>query len=760
MAGSNNGARDSQALARATPISMTRFAALVDNRQGVRAGFNGDWFPPNNPLPPQAPDDVKGRAWDYPFGINLAYQPRTEQGQNAINFPTLRRLADPASGGLDLLRLVIETRKDQMRAQSFKIVGREKNNDGGAAAREMELMFRKPDGVNPWRTWLSMLLEDHFVIDAPSVYIRPTSSGPLFELVDGATIKLLVDDNGRRPVAPLPAYQQLLKGLPSVDYTTKELAYYVDNPRTDRIYGLSKVEQVIGIVTIALNRQLSVLSYYTAGSIPDMIIGIPKEWNIDAIKQFQLYWESMLLGNIEGRRGVRFFPGDAKPYETKGEVLKDQFDEWLARIICYCFSLPVQGLVKEMNRATSETAKETAAEEGLETTKLFVKDVVDDLCVRAGRPELQLQWEDEEIVDPESKAKVIQTYFGGTTGQAKPIITLQEAREAAGYPPATDDQLEELQPEPAPVPPALGSGSSVPMKPIEGDVPPGAKKPAKVNTDGDKVNKAARGGGGRSLPAVQTNRKLKARTQRGIAKVAKRIIGAQRRALVKQLRDSTTKLAKSTADDLRDLLATLEANPWDDDAREQLRQLLATIAAERSTAALDHVGDHMDVTDDDYAQLLDQANQEAVAWAQDRVGNLITEVSDTTRDAVNELVASAIDQGLTNDELAEQLSDAFGFSDDRALMIARTETANADVAGTLIGFRQSGVVAQKEWDPDAAACEICLENADAGPIDLDDDFPSGDDGPPAHPNCECALIPVLAEGVIAAAGDVEEEEAA
>jgi len=44
---------------------------------------------------------------------------------------------------------------------------------------------------------------------------------------------------------------------------------------------------------------------------------------------------------------------------------------------------------------------------------------------------------------------------------------------------------------------------------------------------------------------------------------------------------------------------------------------------------------------------------------------------------------------------------------------------------------------EKSWV--GGTCETCIENADAGWIDMDDQFPSGDDEPPAHPNCNCEL---------------------
>jgi phosphohistidine phosphatase SixA len=44
---------------------------------------------------------------------------------------------------------------------------------------------------------------------------------------------------------------------------------------------------------------------------------------------------------------------------------------------------------------------------------------------------------------------------------------------------------------------------------------------------------------------------------------------------------------------------------------------------------------------------------------------------------------------------------------------------------------------EKSWV--GGTCEVCQENADAGWIDMDEQFPSGDDEPPAHPNCGCEL---------------------
>jgi hypothetical protein len=267
---------------RVTPVSTGVMARVIGAAQGA---WNG-WFGPGQPLSPTAPkDQAAGRQFDYPYGVNMAFGPRGESGQAAISFATLRMFADPSQGGLDLVRLAIETRKNQMAAQRWAIRGRGEQDDGGKKARDLEVALRRPDGVLTFRSWMRSVLEDHYVIDAPTIYYGASiKNRPLLEIMDGATIKLLIDEGGRSPQPPLPAYQQFLHGLPAVDYTREEIGYYLFNPRPNRIYGMSHVEQIVGIIAIALNRQLSVLDYFTQGTVPDVFIKVPETWNVDVIK--------------------------------------------------------------------------------------------------------------------------------------------------------------------------------------------------------------------------------------------------------------------------------------------------------------------------------------------------------------------------------------------------------------------------------------------------------------------------------------------
>lgn len=231
------------------------------------------------------------------------------------------------------------------------------------------------------------------------------------------------------------------------------------------------------------------------------------------------------------------------------------------------------------------------------------------------------------------------------------------------------------------------------------------------------------------------------------------MLAKQRIAAAKAVRQLAHKFTKAADDDLKDILDAIEngALGWDVATRTKVRKIIEAMARDRARAAMEHVGDY--VADAEYEKLLQQANERAVAWAQQRVGNLITDVSQTTRDVVNELTAAAINAGLTNHELADQISQAFGFSSERALMIAGTETAFAEVAGTLEGYAASGVVDGKQWSADANACPLCLD-LNGVIVPLDEEFPEdAGDGPPLHPNCRCLVSAVLADDVLADDGE-------
>ena len=138
-------------------------------------------------------------------------------------------------------------------------------------------------------------------------------------------------------------------------------------------------------------------------------------------------------------------------------------------------------------------------------------------------------------------------------------------------------------------------------------------------------------------------------------------------------------------------------------------------------------------------------------------------ITDSLRAGIQELTAQAIDEGWSADTLAEKVGELGNFSDARAEMIARTEIIRANNQGHMVSFKEAGVE-RKAWSTaeDGDVCEICQGNEDQGPIPIDDDFDSGDDAAPAHPQCRCTIVAIIANPLLTpaqlAAGAAESDD--
>jgi len=769
-----------------------------------------EWFGPGLPPAASAQAGAEGRAFDFQAGINLQQRPRALEG---VTFDQLRGLAE----GYDLLRLVIETRKDQIEKLHWDIRKRGEKPRKGApvdpTAKRIREFLQCPDREHTFGQWLRTLLDDLFVIDAPTVYCRRTLGGDPYSLdiIDGATIKRVLDATGRTPQEG-PAYQQILHGVTAANYERTELLYMPRNLRSYRVYGYSPVEQVMTTVNIALRRQLHQLSFYTEGSTPNLIFSAPKEWSVEQIKAYQAWWDS-----LKNRKGARFVPEGVKPIDTKEGALKDSLDEWLARIICYAFSVSPQALVAIMNRATAETAHQMALEEGLAPVQNWVKAALDwILTTWLNAADYEFVWSDEKAVDPKVRAEIdeIDTRSGvrtvdecredrgldpiqnteegtgpGVSGggeavqdtalngaQVSSLLQIVQAAAAAGLPkasakamiraafPAITDQIvnaivDPIQPEkPEPVLPAQSSpalpgqggdseGKGKPGKAGEAPASPAVSKACPCGHAHDPLAKATK-----KLKPIKRNRPTLKKLEAKIHKTTAAFLAVQVRPLAEAIFAEVGKaqasgdLQKMGRDEALQILKAVGMD-WSG-LGEDLEPLLSAIAQDGGSAALAQLGKTTE-------ELLEQVNEKAVAWAEKHAAELVTKISDVTREKIAGDVAAALELGMSVDELADALSSAYAFSDQRAELIATTERAFADVRGNTLAYAESGVVAGLEWvtangGDDGRTCEECeMNNGAVVPMDADgnaaEPFPSGAMTVPAHPGCLCDLLPALKE---------------
>lgn len=660
--------------------------------QLIVTGKTPDWFGPSNLLDPVAPDAaVRGRAFDYPTAYNLALKPKSNDSSN-VSYQDLRLLAD----NYDILRLVIETRKDQIGKVPWSIVNKAEKQD--ETAKALEAFFAFPDGEHDFHTWLRMLIEDLLVIDAPTVYVNRGDKVPRFEVIDGATIKPALDETGRRPKYPAAAYQQNLKGVPAINYSDREIVYRPRNPRSFKTYGLSPVEQIVNTVNVGLRRVTQQLEHFRSGSIPQMLVGVPETWNPSTIGEFQRLWDELHQGNLRANAGLSFIPGNTEVHDLKGEsIVKNDFDEWLARIVCFAFSVPASPFVRDMNRATAESAAEQGKSEGLAPLLQWAKQFIDELIQKhIGATAYEFKWDFSALENTKDKVeRVIALKTAGiiSTETAQKLVGVEVHEVAAPAKVAPVEKMakaDQTDPDLTPEEAALGEK----IKPF-------------LDQAGEKAVKSAK-------DAVEKGKPLSAdlMTEKDRKRFVKAMLPTIKAAALAGVSKGASQLAGQ--EDL--------PNPLDVEAPA------AMWARERS------------------AWMVGMKWVDGVLMPNP---NATYRIDEMMRDALRSQVATAIEEGWTSVKLGEAIRGHNAFSWHRANNIARTEIAEAQEEGQMVYYRASGVVGQKKWSTSGGdTCPRCVGNADAGAIPLTASFPSGHLHPPAHGHCRCSTIPVVKEGIL------------
>ena len=676
---------------------------------GIRYAFTGqaDWFGPGVPQTPTAPEAIEGRQYQFPISTNTVISTKIE----GVNFHTLRHFADAC----DIVRLLIETRKDQVcgftwtvkKVDSDKAKKPSKDAAPDPRIAEVTAFLKKPDKDHSFSEWLRLLLEDMFVIDAPTLYIQRTRGKSVyaFRPIDGGTIKRIIDTHGWTPAPPLPAYQQILQGTVALSYDRDEMIYKPRNPRTNRLYGYGPVEQTIVTAKLLLSRQASNLEYYDNGNLPEGFLTGADDWTPQQLMEYQSILDAMLSGNLAERRKVRAIPAKSTYTAAKEPALKSDFDEWLTRIACFAFNYPPTPFIKQMNRSTSDNAKEAADEEGVQPITRWVKELMDEIIQeRMGYADLEFIFEDKEAQDPLERAQIDQIYVNSG------VLTKDEVRADLGLDPLPEPQ------------------EADPTMPITEETVGGKPETQAQQTQPkDRVKKSA--------PDPK-----KAASEKGVAEQ----VGAALELSADEVAAAAGPAIEAGAK-VEEVVGLVEQMPLEGlaQASELLGKAIEANALQGGEDGL------LQLNISGGLGMTEQVNQSATAWAERRAADLITsdgaggELVDATRNLIRSTIEQAVNEGWSTQKLAKALREHYAFSPARAAVIARTELAMAESQGNLQAYIASGVVQKKTWILDPDPCPVCIANAAQGAIPLLQAFQGGVMTAPQHPNCRCAIAPVI-----------------
>ena len=125
------------------------------------------------------------------------------------------------------------------------------------------------------------------------------------------------------------------------------------------------------------------------------------------------------------------------------------------------------------------------------------------------------------------------------------------------------------------------------------------------------------------------------------------------------------------------------------------------------------------------------------SWSE-RVGKNIGDLQRT----LNEGLVDCVITGKKTTELKKKLMERFDVSYSRAETLVRTEMAHVETQAALDRYKSSGVEKVRiVVDPDEKTCKECSKWDDK--IINITDIHTGKNIPPFHPNCRCAIAPVV-----------------
>ena len=321
-------------------------------------------FAPGTPPTPTPLDGGRQpRQWAYPVGFNITQRPRAGE---ATTFEQLRNLAALYDG----VQICERVYFDLIGRLELRVLPRAEllaeGEDAAAPrwrepARRIEALLEAPDRVQDLRSWLVAFVRDLLEIDAVAIYTRRTRSGALYalELISGETIKPLVDEAGRAPQPPTPAFQQVIYGVVAGDYTLDEMDYLRETARTESVYGVSRVERILLRVNQALRKQNFDLARFTDGATPLGLIQPPADlnWTPDQLDTFERAFNGLLAGNDAWRVRAKALPPGSSWVALAGDDPLVEFDRFLLNITVAAFGLTMDelGFTDTSNRSVGES---------------------------------------------------------------------------------------------------------------------------------------------------------------------------------------------------------------------------------------------------------------------------------------------------------------------------------------------------------------------------------------------------------------------
>jgi hypothetical protein len=411
------------------------------------------------------------RQSQYPFSWNIQLF-----DQKQVSWDTLRKASETP-----LFRTCIEVRKQELSELDWAIrvspvaaeaIARRSRRSKEDVQNELRQKYESeikrltdfwvmPDRRNgrDFAEWVSVAQEEQLTWDAIAIYPRRTFGGDLLDLmlIDGSTVKPLLDEQGGRPMPPWPAYQQILYGFPRGEFTadtvnidgetvcpggltSTQLVYKRRVVRNQTPYGFSATEQAL-LDGLLYNKRFGwMLAEYTEGTQPAQFM--ENTGDVDWSARQLLQYEKAFNDRYSGRTAERFrypiLPPGIRPITPAQiqERYKSDYDlHLIARVAMhYGVTLPELGFTE---RGGLGSAGYHEGQEAVQFRRARLPDLrwFQRFLTALSRTQLAMPDELEFAflgLEEEDEAAVDGVINNKTQGAR---MTLNEARATDGFPP-------------------------------------------------------------------------------------------------------------------------------------------------------------------------------------------------------------------------------------------------------------------------------------------------------------------------------------
>ena len=588
-------------------------------------------------------------------------------------------------------------------------------------ARDGATFTKNPD-LHGFITDREDILFDSTIVEIPGAFNTPESQ------------KILESSRKMEPgwitaqdVREKAAYFQYgwITGARPVPFGKKEIVWLERNPRSDSVYGRSPVEILADSIQTLIYAIEHNLDYFRENSIPPGVIGLDGS-DSDEIKAFKEQWEEQQRVKDSAGKWKKVFHkmpviGKMPKFErlgfTNSELQLIEGQQWWAKMVWACFG------VTAVELGYTEDAKGMANQ--LVQSNVFRKRAINpllrlieyhvntEIISEFGYEDIKFKYQMFDVEEETKKATLYKLQIDAG------IKTVNEIRREEGMEDVEwgDDD------------PKRNQGTSFNF----GDY----RNQNQKEDDGNKNSDEEKSIDKKSFQAQQNPLIPKEGEEMGYERL--------RKSIVYVLKKNEEKLKDIIEKEIgQDKLSEIKSV---DDVVKAIKQLMIF-------EGLKNISDtvikktFMDGWDSAEKQLNRNfmINKRAVQYIQDYAFNNIMDLTEEIKNDLRAELQRGIMSGEGITDLKNRVKKVFDSGENRAEMIARTETTRAENQGKLQAFKSSNEDFLKKWvaTKDDRTSEICMR-LNGQTVGLNENFKDDETGwegpaPPAHVNCRSSVV--------------------